>query len=739
MLVSRIIVFVLLFSTFFLFPSLPAQNPRRIDSMEKELKTAKDDTNKASTLYRLGYNLRYDTRNDKALRYQKEGLALSKKLDFVRGVSVSYRNLGFIYLNRGDIPLALNYFDSCVTYSRRRGYRTGEAMGYLGMGWAMTDIGRSAEGISNYRKALAIYEEISDKEGIENIYIIMGNNYFVTGNYPEALRAYLSTLRSAEKRGNKNGIDDAYFGLALVYTSQRNFSEALNYYLKLLPFYESQGDTLNIAYIYNNMGVIYEDMKDYPQALHFFSESYKMKDAMGDYAGTEEALANAGEVYMLQGDFGEAIRYLEAAIKINQQSKSVITRGRLYIAFGNALLKKAIHEKADAVSQKYLKAAGYLRKGIQVASEVKDIESQKNGYLYLAVYDSVLGDYRSALQHHKLFVMYKDSLLSEESQNRLSQIKMDYETEKRDREITLLAQEKKLKEEQVALLRDRNKVNFTIMLASVAGFVLLLVVIIFIVRSRRKLKKAYDLVNRQKERIAEVLGKLEATNVKLEETNQELEAFSYSVSHDLRAPVRRIEGLSDMLREDYEKVLDDAGKDLLSRITGSSVLMNQLIEDMLKLSRITRYTVSKTTCSLSEMAAKICGDLKLAYPGHEVTCRIEDGIIVEADPNLLQIALQNLLDNAWKYSSKAESPEVTVGREMKDGKKVIFIRDNGVGFDMSQAGKLFTPFQRLHSDDQFKGTGIGLATVKRIIVKHGGTISAHSEPGKGTIFYFTLE
>ncbi|MFH1159973.1 MAG: ATP-binding protein [bacterium] len=218
-----------------------------------------------------------------------------------------------------------------------------------------------------------------------------------------------------------------------------------------------------------------------------------------------------------------------------------------------------------------------------------------------------------------------------------------------------------------------------------------------------------------------------------------MEAFSYSVSHDLRAPVRRIEGLCTMLGEDYEKQLDEAGRDLLSRITGSTVLMNTLIEDMLKLSRITRQSVTKAPCDISEMAGKICEDVRLTYPEKVVICNIEEGMRAEADSNLMQIALQNLIDNAFKYSYKAEHPEVTIGSEMKENKRVIFVRDNGVGFDMSRAGKLFTPFQRLHSDEEFKGSGIGLATVKRIIVKHGGSIHAESEPGKGTTFFFTFE
>ena len=139
------------------------------------------------------------------------------------------------------------------------------------------------------------------------------------------------------------------------------------------------------------------------------------------------------------------------------------------------------------------------------------------------------------------------------------------------------------------------------------------------------------------------------------------------------------------------------------------------------------------------MCTKICDELKLTYPGPGVLCKIEEGIIVEADERLINIVLQNLLDNAFKYSSKTENPEVVISSETRDNKKIILIRDNGAGFDMAKAGRLFTPFQRMHSEDQFIGTGIGLATVKRIIVKHGGTISAESEPGKGAMFSFTFE
>jgi len=220
--------------------------------------------------------------------------------------------------------------------------------------------------------------------------------------------------------------------------------------------------------------------------------------------------------------------------------------------------------------------------------------------------------------------------------------------------------------------------------------------------------------------------------------NQELEAFTYSVSHDLRAPVRRIEGLVEALVEEHSSNLDDTGKDFLSKVADSSVEMGQLIEEFLKLARIARQEIDKTELNLSKLVEEVLDDIAAADPERKVIRKVTPGILASGDPRLIRIALQNLLGNAWKYTGKTDQPEIIFDCLEKEGQKVFFIRDNGVGFDMGHYEKLFTPFLRLHSDDQFTGTGIGLATVKRIMLKHGGKIWAQAEPGKGSTFFFTL-
>jgi light-regulated signal transduction histidine kinase (bacteriophytochrome) len=231
---------------------------------------------------------------------------------------------------------------------------------------------------------------------------------------------------------------------------------------------------------------------------------------------------------------------------------------------------------------------------------------------------------------------------------------------------------------------------------------------------------------------------LRQRTAELEASIKELEAFSYSVSHDLRAPLRSMAGFSRAMLEDYSEKLDEQGKQYLRHIEDSSVLMGQLIDDLLKLSRVTRSAINYGKVDLSDMAQKIVTELVKSESQRRVNVVIAPDIIVYGDRNLLQLVLKNLLDNAWKFSSKVAEPRIEMGVIEYNGKPAYFIRDNGAGFDMTFADKLFQPFQRLHQPSEFTGTGIGLATVQRIIRRHGGAIWAESKVGEGSTFFFTL-
>jgi signal transduction histidine kinase len=220
--------------------------------------------------------------------------------------------------------------------------------------------------------------------------------------------------------------------------------------------------------------------------------------------------------------------------------------------------------------------------------------------------------------------------------------------------------------------------------------------------------------------------------------NRELEAFSYSVSHDLRAPLRGIDGWTLAFLEDYGQSLDDQGRTYLNQVRTETQHMGQLIDDMLSLSRVSRVEMQRETVDLSALARAIIGRLRETGPERLVEVVIQEGLTAAGDPRLLEIALSNLLDNAWKFTGKRPAAVIEFGRITQEGSPVFLVRDNGAGFDPAYADKLFGVFQRLHKTAEFPGTGIGLATVQRILHRHGGRVWAEAAVGRGATFYFTL-
>ncbi len=241
------------------------------------------------------------------------------------------------------------------------------------------------------------------------------------------------------------------------------------------------------------------------------------------------------------------------------------------------------------------------------------------------------------------------------------------------------------------------------------------------------------------ERAAIELAETSAALVaELERKNKELEMFSYSVSHDLRAPLRAINGFSHALLEEYGERLDDQGRDYLRRVQVGTRRMGDLIDALLKLSRVSRSDIRRQSVDFSEMARSVTEELQRREPTRPMSCAIEALLVADSDAQLMRLVFENLLENAWKFTAKVPEPRVEFGAEAREIGTVYYVRDNGAGFDMAYAGALFTPFRRLHRETDFPGTGIGLATAHRVIDRHGGRIWAHGDVGQGATIFFTV-
>jgi len=258
------------------------------------------------------------------------------------------------------------------------------------------------------------------------------------------------------------------------------------------------------------------------------------------------------------------------------------------------------------------------------------------------------------------------------------------------------------------------------------------------IQERREAESALKRTENEVLRLnAELEQRVQERTLQLELANKELESFSYSVSHDLRSPLRAIDGFSQALLEDYSDQLDAAGRDYLARVRAAAQKMGNLIDDMLKLSRVSRAEMNLQQVDLSAMVSSIWEELS-QDGARDATIKITSGLSAFCDPHLMRIALTNLLNNAWKYTSKIPSAKIEFGMRLNAAEAAFFVQDNGAGFDMKYADKLFGAFQRMHTMGEFPGTGIGLATVKRVVSRHGGRVWADAAPNAGATFYFTL-
>ena len=443
-----------------------AQN-KKIDSLLIVLKTDKEDTNKAIHLYKIGGQYLNVGEYDKGLEYCKQALTLAKKIGFKKGTAKSYNNMGVAYSSKGNYPEALKMHFASLQIKQEIKTEHPEnvennkdmAMSYNSIGIIYMDQGNLPEALKNIFSSLRIYEELNYKDGIASAYGNIGNIYGQQNNYQEALKSFFATLKIYEETKNKKGIAYTYTNIGTIYFSQNNYPEALKNYRASLKINKEIGDKVGISDSYNGIGIIYYNQGNYPKGIEMYLTALKIKEEIDDKEGISTCYINLGELY----------------VKINQVEK----------------------------------AESYLDKALQLSIEIGSKDGMKYCYSYKVTLDSLLGNYKAAFEHHKLYIVYSDSLNNEETQKKSLQTSLQYEFDKK--EIATKAEQDKL---DIINAEEKQKQRIFLILVSC----ILIIVVVFSVFMYNR----FRITNRQKVIIEKQKQQVDAAYEQLHEKNKEV-------------------------------------------------------------------------------------------------------------------------------------------------------------------------------------------------------------------------
>jgi signal transduction histidine kinase len=614
----------------------------------------------------------------------------------------------------------------------RHGDRVGQAEADLNTALNAINEANFTDLIAAPTRALATLEGVDRPDLLSEAFLRTAAMYRRLGKVEESVTVAMHGMEVARRSKQPLALVYAHQGLGISFDQSFRHHEAREHYGQMLAQAKAAGCRLQQGYATGSLGGVTASLGDLRGGERLIRESIGHYRAVGAPFAVAFGLNNLAYNLRAQHRYAEALATNDEVVAAYERHPNRIGlwfalnfRSESQQSLGNLAAARADVERAYTVAKDigfplYMSDSARRVAGVAAAS----------------------GDHRRA---YELTVEAHDvtaRAARETASTRMVELAQRYEIESRRREIDALTR----RTEQQATELGRRSLQQRWLATIVGGTVAVLAVTIFFLFRLRRSHRVLEAANAQRERAeAEVRAlnvSLEAQvgvrTSQLEAANRELESFSYSVSHDLRAPLRSVDGFSRALLEDYDHLLDDEGRDHLRRICAASRHMGCLIDDMLNLARVSRGEMQRTPVDLSALARGVADDLRKADPDRAIEFVIAPDLRATGDPRLLRVVLENLLQNASKFSSTRPAARIECGQTIHNGAPAYFVRDDGVGFDMAYAHKLFGAFQRLHTETEFPGTGIGLATVQRIVHRHGGSVWAESQLGRGATFYFTL-
>lgn len=766
---NKIILILLLFlNPIFLFA-----DETKIDRMESRLEIA-EGKEKVDTLISLAKLYIADS-SEKAKAYCVQASELAIRLNYKHGEALAAFCFGKIYRKLDEFDEALNYQHNALKIFKDNNNDTMIAQTEIELGLIYFMKPNIEQSINHFDQALDLYTLRNDSEGISIAYYNLGRCYRKAGKLDIALDNSMKSLRFNEKN-NHNALNT----ISIIYAIMGDMDQAFEYQKTALNIREKLGLQEEVIGSLNNLGLISIRNKKLEQGLEYLLKSAKIAEEIGKKSQLNRTLSNIGFLYDEYFNEPEkALQYFQKSLKISKEIKESFETANTLINIGTLQSKL----------KQYDSALVNLELGFTLAKEINANELIRNAYVSISQHYERIEDYRQAFENYKSFVAIIDSIFSIESKNRIAEMQVKYETEKTEKE-----------NEIYKLKIEKNKLQNTLLYFGIIIFLILVIVFYFrykiktkaskllkieiterkkiesqlesrVIERTKELDKSNKELKKHRENLEELVkkrtGKLEEkakkinesqqaltylvedvnesrteldiSNKKLEAANKELEAFSYSVSHDLRAPLRHIDGFTKLLNKNIKDIIDEKSQNHFDNITSSSKQMNQLIDDLLIFSRTSRKDMKKITVNMKTIINEAMQTFDSDIKENNISVIVDDMPDVNLDVSLIMQAWVNLISNAVKFTGKKEKPEIHIGTDKDtEGNNIFFIKDNGVGFDQKYVDKIFGVFQRLHNINEFPGTGIGLANVKRIITKHGGDIRAEGKINKGASFFFTI-
>jgi signal transduction histidine kinase/DNA-binding NarL/FixJ family response regulator len=648
-----------------------SQNQHVVDSLLVCLKTAKPDTSKVNILYQLA---KIYCNNDlvRAAEYASHCRVLSEKCGYKKGVGKYYELMSLINSNKGDYTQSL-------------------AFG---------------------RKLLSISEEIADSSGMSHAYGNMAADYSDMGYYPEALKNHLAALKIREKIGDKPGIAANYVGIGIVYHRQSNVSDAIKNFRHAMDLCEEIGDTRIIAYTFNLLGDVYKDLHNYQEAMHYYSAGLKVSEETGNKSVMSNSFNGLGVIHYLEGNYPEALRYHLTALKIREEFGEYQAIAESYTNIGDTYYKQ----------KKYNDAYKFLNKGLTLSKEVGALFEIKSSYQVLSAVDSSLGNFKQALEHYKLFIIFRDSLMNDENSKRITQQQMQYEFDKKE------SQSRAEQEKKNAVAEKEIQKQKLVRNGFIGGFAVVLLFAGVFFKQRNKIKKGNAALQVAKDRA--------------EQSEQFKQQFLANMSHEIRTPMNAVMGMTSLV---LNTALQEKQKFYLEGIRKSSDTLLHIINDILDLSKIEagKMELEKIDFSLNDTLRQVKQTLnhRAEEKGLELIVNIEPGIddVVIGDPVRLNQVLINLAGNAIKFTEKGSvTIELTKGE--KESAVQFSIIDTGIGIPQEKLQTVFENFSQANASDtrKYGGTGLGLSISRQLVELMGGKISIASVEGSGTTFSFSV-